>query len=128
MSELKKECKNCLDNGYHFGCVKCYKKDRWKPKIIIQSETENLKIYKKAIATFGNESQINIAIEEMSELTKELCKRSRGRDNKAEILEEIADVYIMMHQLTLMFDNDADKVVLKNIDAKTKRLEVLIVK
>lgn len=92
----------------------------------IRSESENLKIYEKAIETFGQQSQINVAIEEMSELTKELCKLNRGRDNKAEILEEIADVYIMLHQLTLIFDNGVEAGVIKNIDEKTKRLENLL--
>jgi len=92
----------------------------------INSESENLKIYKKAIETFGQRSQINVAIEEMSELTKELCKLNRECDNKTEILEEIADVYIMMHQLTLIFDNGVEAGVIKNIDAKTKRLEKMM--
>ena len=33
-----------------------------------------------------------VAIEEMSELTKELCKNGRGQENTNHIAEEIADV------------------------------------
>jgi len=58
----------------------------------INSESENLKIYEKAIIIYGQRSQVNVAIEEMSELTKELCKLNRGRDNKSEILEEIYQI------------------------------------
>ena len=47
--------------------------------------------------------QTMVAIEEMSELTKELVKQMRGRDNKDAIAEEMADVEIMMCQLRLMY-------------------------
>ena len=50
-----------------------------------------------------------MAIEEMSELTKELCKHRRGRDNVEAIAEEIADVEIMLRQMVMLFDC-ADKV------------------
>jgi NTP pyrophosphatase (non-canonical NTP hydrolase) len=44
-----------------------------------------------------------IAIEEMSELTKEICKYIRGNDNLNDIVEEIADVQIMVEQLISLF-------------------------
>ena len=62
------------------------------------------RILKKAIGTYGKELQTIVAIEEMSELTKELCKQLRGRDNLEAIAEEIADVQIMLEQLQIMFD------------------------
>ena len=61
-------------------------------------------VYNKAIETYGKEHQCMVALEEMAELQKELCKNFRGRDNKLEIAEEIADVRIMLEQLTLIFD------------------------
>lgn len=91
-----------------------------------RTEAENLVVYKRAILKFGQRSQVNVAIEEMSELTKELCKLNRGRDNRDHILEEIADVYIMLHQLTLIFDNPDEMQVIRYIDEKTKRLENLL--
>ena len=45
-----------------------------------------------------------MAIEEMSELAKELCKRCRGRDNVEAIAEEVADVEIMLCQMKMLFD------------------------
>jgi len=80
-------------------------------------------IYIKAVETFGIESQIDIAIEEMSELIKEFIKRRRGRSNKTEIIEEIADVTIMMNQLTHYYGvRDIETV----IRFKEKRLGSLI--
>jgi NTP pyrophosphatase (non-canonical NTP hydrolase) len=40
-----------------------------------------------------------MVIEEMSELTKEICKYKRGKKDKEHMTEEIADVYIMLEQL-----------------------------
>jgi len=61
-------------------------------------------IYKKAIATWGQGSQIIITFEEMAELQKELCKCLRGETNIGHIAEEIADVEIMLGQMKLLFD------------------------
>ena len=56
-----------------------------------------------AIELYGIPAQMDMCIEEMSELTKELCKNKRGRDNKDAIAEEIADVEIMLAQMKLAF-------------------------
>jgi hypothetical protein len=61
-------------------------------------------VYKKAIATWSQGSQIIITFEEMAELQKELCKCLRGEANTGHIAEEIADVEIMLGQMKLLFD------------------------
>ena len=61
-------------------------------------------ICQQAVNHFGTESRIILAVEEMSELQKELCKHSRGRQNYYHIAEEIADVHIMLEQLMILFD------------------------
>ena len=61
-------------------------------------------ICRAALETFGEDSQVMIAIEEMSELTKELCKNGRGQENTTHIAEEIADVEIMLCQMKMLFD------------------------
>ena len=61
-------------------------------------------ICRAALETFGEDSQVMIAIEEMSELTKELCKNGRGQENTTHIAEEIADVEIMLRQMVMLFD------------------------
>jgi len=45
-----------------------------------------------------------MVMEEMSELQKELCKNSRGKDNRLNIAEEIADVLIMLEQMVILYD------------------------
>lgn len=80
----------------------------------------------KAISTYGTNSQLDMAVEEMSELTKEICKRKRGKENRAEILEEIADVKIMLEQLKIIFcisDDDIERMVTSKLDRLRIRLE-----
>lgn len=62
--------------------------------------------FKAAINTFGISMQEDIAIEEMAELTKEIIKKRRGKNNEEAIKEEIADVLIMMVQLAEYYGMD----------------------
>lgn len=67
-------------------------------------EPDGDEICRAALEAFRAEAQMVMAIEEMSELTKELCKHRRGRDNVEAIAEEIADVEIMLCQMVMLFD------------------------
>ncbi len=60
---------------------------------------------KKAIAKYGTDSQINIAIQEMAELIKELTDISRNRTNKNKLATEIADVQITLEQIILILSS-----------------------
>lgn len=80
----------------------------------------------KAIATYGADMQLNVAIEELSELIKEICKSKRGNDNRENIIEEMADCYIMLKQLEYIFDIDYNDIIAirsNKIDRLAKRLE-----
>ena len=66
--------------------------------------SEGDEICRAALEAFGAEVQMVMAIEEMSELTKELCKNGRGQENTTHIAEEIADVEIMLRQMVMLFD------------------------
>lgn len=56
--------------------------------------------YERAVAVWGKDAQMLQVIEEMSELTKEILKNvNRKKDNIAELIEETADVEIMLEQL-----------------------------
>ena len=75
-------------------------------------------ILRKAIETYGKDSQAKMMIEEMSELTKELCKLFRGEGDTGHILQEMADVQIMLDQMRMIF---ADTSELEK--AKVERLK-----
>ena len=97
-------------------------------------------VLQKCVDTYGKSLQVDIAIEEMSELTKALIKERRVfyQINKAtenqfaiklakemrattNIAEEMADVIIMLTQLSLIFENHDE--VQEFIDFKLKREE-----
>ena len=101
------------------------------------SYEERLNVYKKAAATYGPQAQTMMAIEEMSELAKAICKFFRGtgyldpnsrfiveekiREPLVDsIAEEIADVTIMMEQLRYIFQINDD--VCRYMDEKVARL------
>lgn len=81
----------------------------------------NRDVYESAINTYGKEKQVDIMIEEMSELTKALIKHRRKPSDETlkNIQEEIADVKIMMYQGAMMFGEEA---VERFIHEKTERL------
>lgn len=57
-------------------------------------------VLKRALDTWGEQPQMLMVVEEMAELTKEILKNvSRKKDNISEIIEETADVEIMLEQL-----------------------------
>lgn len=61
---------------------------------------EKKEIYKRALAAWGKNAQMLQVVEEMSELTKEIIKNvNRDKHNIDEIVEEAADVEIMLEQL-----------------------------
>lgn len=61
-------------------------------------------LYKQAIAKYGTERQTNKAIEELAELTAAIQKHREGRVPLSAVVEEMADVLIMVEQLTLIYD------------------------
>lgn len=82
---------------------------------------ERKEVYLSAIEKWGIELQSCMAIEEMSELTKEICKIRRGKNDPDALADEIADVTIMLEQLRIMFClND---LVCQHMDKKITRLK-----
>lgn len=79
-------------------------------------------LYLIALNQWGLNSQIDMCIEEMSELIKELLKFKRGKNNIEHICEEIADTEITIGQMKLIFDKDKT-LVDKYIQEKLIRLE-----
>lgn len=83
---------------------------------------KQIEILSNAVQTYGKAHQVDIAIEEMSELTKALLKDRRNIGAIDDVLEELADVYIMICQLMLIFTVDTE--MLENqIDYKIRRLQ-----
>jgi len=84
----------------------------------MEKEEEN-KIFKEALDFFGETSQKIMVIEEMSELTKELCKELRNRGNIENIADELADVEITLDQIKNIYN--IHQMVKEHRDFKLRR-------
>lgn len=72
------------------------------------SYEERKQIYDAALGKWGAKMQATVAIEEMSEVIKEITKALRGELNREHLAEEIADATIMLEQMRQMFNiNDS---------------------
>lgn len=60
-------------------------------------------IYRLALDRYGIGAQCVVAIEELSELQKEICKQIRGSGDLNALAEEVADAKIMIEQVIKMF-------------------------
>ena len=98
----------------------------------------DLEVLKQAINTYGEFNQMNMVIEEMSELTKAICKLRRASNElrnanfmfeklkiiaveRKNIIEEVADCLITLEQLKMIFNCEDE--VNEQIDFKINRLK-----
>lgn len=81
---------------------------------------ERVKVYDEAITTFGANMQLVVALEEMSEVQKEICKILRGNGSVLHLAEEIADATIMLEQIRQIFG--VNEEVCQAMDRKVIRL------
>ena len=81
---------------------------------------ERVAVYETAIARNGVLLQAIVALEELSEAQKEICKMLRDRGSLEHLAEEVADATIMLEQLRIMFD--INERVCSYMDAKVQRL------
>ena len=96
-------------------------------------------VCKQALHEWGLRLQLIVSIEELSELQKEICKLIRLKDidetltweywngeDLEHLVEEIADVELMLHQIKLSYNlfDDVDKIRQKKINRLIKILGV----
>ena len=93
----------------------------------------DMKLINECVRIYGKSSQVDMAIEEMSELTKALLKERRvDTDNEKKaadhIAEEMADVIIMLEQLMIIFDNveEIQEQITYKLERQRKRLKRLV--
>lgn len=83
----------------------------------------------RAITTYGAPAQMDMAVEEMAELTKALCKVKRvscAAEAKAALenaVEEMADVQIMLDQLRIIFGRSTAEAEEYKLERLKKRLD-----
>lgn len=85
------------------------------------------RVLERAILTYGVDAQKVMIFEEIAELQKEICKDMRGANNREAIIEETADLMIMLEQLKMMHhitDEELEKVIefkLNRLDERMKK-------
>lgn len=100
---------------------------------------EQMRNLNTIVETYGNDAQEDMAIEECSELIKAILKFRRSDEKTAEmreaVIDEIADVQIMLTQLEIIFNCVAeveDELISKSIDRwgelRKERQTVMFVK
>ena len=91
-------------------------------------EDEAFGVCARAIAKWGAEKQLDMGIEELSELTKAIVKYRRHNWNavwRIKTLEEVADVELMCQQLRMMLAHDEAEYVRIKL-AKIANMEAII--
>ena len=88
------------------------------------SHEQRVQVYTKALEYYGEENQLTVALEELSECQKEICKFLRGYGNAGHLAEEIAHSLIMLEQVIYIFG--LGEMVEQQVDQKIQRLECRI--
>lgn len=64
---------------------------------------KELDICEKAVRTYGYDAQRLMLFEEIGELLNAIAKLSRGRSTSDDVIEELADVAIMVNQMAVIY-------------------------
>lgn len=80
-------------------------------------------IYKATLRKWGEDAQYDQAVEECAELIIALKHFKRGKIGAQEVIDELADVTLMLGQLTWMF---GEEDVQKTVAVKLGKLQQLL--
>lgn len=89
----------------------------------MSQENDNTGLYRRTLATWGEQAQHDQTIEECAELTAALLHYRRDKAGAAHVIDEMADVILMLGQLRWMFGCEA---VDKAVERKRAKLEGLL--
>ncbi|MCW9050187.1 MAG: antitoxin [Deltaproteobacteria bacterium] len=91
---------------------------------IIRKEEQQLmeKLYQATLEKWGEEAQYDQAVEECAELIAALKHFRRGKIERHVVIDELADVTLMLGQLTWMFGEDQVKSAVETKLAKLQKL------
>lgn len=81
-------------------------------------------LYRATLDQWGEEAQYDQAVEECAELIAALKHFRRGKVGRQAVIDELADVTLMLGQLTWMFGTDlVEESVQKKLEKLNKLLE-----
>ena len=83
-------------------------------------------VVKKSIEHYGTDLQTTVCMEECAELIQAISKMKRGKDNRDNLIEEIADVMICMEILKQVYgisDNEIQNYVCQKQNRSIERMK-----
>ena len=86
----------------------------------------NVKIIAESIQHYGKNNQSTVCMEECAELIQAISKAKRGKINRDNMIEEIADVLIcieMLKQMYMISDDKINKWIEKKQAREVERME-----
>jgi hypothetical protein len=63
-------------------------------------------VVREALALYGQEKQLSVAMEECAELIVEISHRLRGRGNEEDLASEVADVELVCQTLRMLLGDE----------------------
>jgi len=84
-----------------------------------------LDVYERAIRMWGKTAQLGMVVEEAAELIVCIRHWVRGRASNSQLYSEIADMQIMLGQLTMILRYDGDETDLLIRAAMNEKLDRL---
>jgi NTP pyrophosphatase (non-canonical NTP hydrolase) len=92
---------------------------------MLRTERERREVYRVAWNTWGMEAQTWMVVEEAAELILAICKLHRAIDRTGveDLIEEIADVRVMLEQTETILGDDIPVRVEEVMEEKLIRLE-----
>ncbi len=83
-------------------------------------------IYKGAINKWGHHLQLDMLVEECAELIASVNRLRRGRTKDEAVIEELADVDILIGQMRLVFDQaEIDEIKRKKLTRLAERVGLI---
>ncbi len=79
-------------------------------------------VYRETINKWGEEAQYDQMIEECAELIVAIKHFKRGKTNRQTVIDELADITLMLGQLTWMFGAENIDTAVQNKLNKLQRL------
>lgn len=82
-------------------------------------------VYERLLQRYGAQLQSVVALEELSECQKEICKFLRGKGDIDHLAEEVADATIMLEQIRHIYnlDKKVDQYIEEKVQRTVDRLE-----
>ena len=82
------------------------------------------KLYKEAVDLFGKEHQLLVTMGELAEASADIARHKirPNEHNEQELIEELADVCIMMEQMRVIYGNKLINAIYKKLNKLERRI------